>query len=237
MFSIATAIKHSLSTSLSSSSLSSTVNPSSYFNRYYNNISSSSVTNFKETTGITGINVIPNAREVLMNLLEETRKKAETYEDVPYNQTVIRLCKYRYKLCSENVDVEELEDAICSGQIEELIEQAENEYDLLIRMNEQYQPWLPDPEGDALFAATNYPSFGESGVDSMWLNWIPDDSIWKEVDEKYNLKTKNTLTTEQWEQYIKTPEGQRTELITSGKPFQPFIYQGNQKRSTNIKTN
>jgi len=180
---------------------------------------SSKVTNHKQTTGLTGVPVVPNAREVLLSLYEETRSKALSYEQVPYNQHIIRLCDYRYKIVSENESVESIELKLSCGQIEELIEQAENEYDLLIAMNEEYRPWLPDIDGDALFK-TYHPSFGQSEKDQLWQTWCPDDDIWEEVDQELGLKTKNTMTEEQWQQYITTTEGKLIADITDAyKPW------------------
>jgi len=158
--------------------------------------------------------VIPNAREVLLSLLEETRIKAESYERVPYNDHIIRLCDYRYKIVKENESVEAIEAALSAGQIEELVSQAEDEYDLLIQMNEVLRPWTPAPETDAIFA-TFRQSFGQTEKYQVWQRWRPDDSIWEEVDKELGLKTINTMTEEQWKEYIQTPEGKRTAEITS----------------------
>ena len=119
------------------------------------------VTNPKKTTWITGVAVVPNAREVLLSLYEETLRKVATYNvDEPYNAHLLQLVKYRQAIVQRSTDVEAIEAAIGSGQIEELIEDAEDEFDLLVAMNESIKPWEEDREGDEAF--TEYhPSMGQ----------------------------------------------------------------------------
>jgi len=119
------------------------------------------VTNHKQTTWITGLPVVPNAREVLLSLYEETLQKVASYDvSDPYNAHLIQLVKYRQAIVQRESDVDAIEAAINSGQIEELIEDAEDEFDLLVAMNETIRPWEEDKEGDAAF--TDYhPSFGQ----------------------------------------------------------------------------
>ena len=119
------------------------------------------VTNPKLTTWITGVPVVPNAREVLLSLYEETLRRVETYDvKDPYNAHVVQLVRYRQAIVQRETNVAAIEAAISSGQIEELIEDAEDEFDLLVAMNETIQPWADDPEGDEAF--TEYhPSFGQ----------------------------------------------------------------------------
>ena len=119
------------------------------------------VTNHKKTTWITGIDVVPNAREVLLSLYEETLRKVASYDSsVAYNAHLIQLVKHRQAIVQRETDVEAIEQAIACGQLEELIEQAEDEFDLLVAMNESIKPWEADAEGDAAF--TEYhPSYGQ----------------------------------------------------------------------------
>ena len=119
------------------------------------------VTNPKQTTWITGVPVVPNAREVLLSLYEETMRKVETYNvEEPYNAHLLQLVRYRQSIVQRESDVEAIEAAIGSGQIEELIEDAEDEFDLLVAMNEAIKPWEADVEGDEAF--TEYhPSMGQ----------------------------------------------------------------------------
>ena len=119
------------------------------------------VTNPKKTTWIAGVAVVPNAREVLLSLYEETLRKVDSYDvKDAYNAHLIQLTKYRQGIVQRESEVEAIEAAISSGQIEELIEDAEAEFDLLVAMNESIKPWEADEEGDAAF--TEYhPSFGQ----------------------------------------------------------------------------
>ena len=119
------------------------------------------VTNPKKTTWITGLDVVPNAPEVLLSLYEETLRKVESYDvKDAYNAHLIQLVKYRQSIVQRESEVEAIEAAINCGQIEELIEQAEDEFDLLVAMNETIRPWEDDKEGDDAF--TEYhPSYGQ----------------------------------------------------------------------------
>lgn len=110
---------------------------------------------------MTGVPVVPNAREVLLSLYEETLRKVASYDvKDAYNAHLIQLVQYRQSIVQRESDVEAIEAAIGSGQIEELIEDAEEEFDLLVAMNESIRPWEADAEGDEAF--TEYhPSMGQ----------------------------------------------------------------------------
>ena len=78
-----------------------------------------------------------------------------------------------------------IEAAVSCGQIEELIEQAEDEYDLCVAMNETIKPWEADTEGDAAFAQY-HPSFGQTQKDFDLA--LPDEAdTFKEVDQELGL--------------------------------------------------
>eukprot|EP00808_Paulinella_micropora_P004042 g40752.t1 len=124
----------------------------------------------KTTTGIVGVDVVPNAREVLISLYETTIKACEMYEPHGYNQAVIRLSKHRLKICQDAKDVHDLEKKMGLNIIaEELIEQAEDELGLVKQMNEVIKPWESDPE-DKEFDDTYYPPFGTRPFEdeAMW---------------------------------------------------------------------
>jgi len=144
------------------------------------------VTNPKLTTFITGIDVIPNAREVLLSLYEETIKKAEAYGSNDFNDHCIQLCRYRHGLVSRETDVAAIEALVNCGQIEELVAQAEDQYDLLIAMNETIRPWEPDPDGDAAFA-DYHPSFGQTAADFSYTNLKDDAKIFQSIDAELGL--------------------------------------------------
>ena len=217
------------------------------------------ITNRKDYTRITGIPVVPNAREVLLSLYEATIKKAKAYgvaapctvhcpprsssptlgrpphavssaavctQSNDYNAHVIKLCEYRHSLAEKETDVSAapihralteslaghqpamlmgasrvcvcasvwwdvcaqvaaLEAAISCGQVEELIEQAEDEYDLVVAMNEDIRPWEADEEGDAAF--TEYaPSFGQT-KDDFVLTTSDEEELFKDLDKTLAL--------------------------------------------------
>ena len=54
-----------------------------------------------------------------------------------YNENVRRLTQHRLTICEQEEDVDQIEKRIWFGQIEELIEMAEDELDLLVAMNGQ----------------------------------------------------------------------------------------------------
>jgi NADH dehydrogenase (ubiquinone) 1 alpha subcomplex subunit 5 len=118
--------------------------------------------NTKATTGIAGMPVVPNAREVLLSLYGKTLDVCHSYpeEHMSYNKHIIKLTEHRKGVVESTEDIQAIEDRIMCGQVEELIEQAEDELELLYAMNDEYKPWEADPEGDAEFAQW-HPNFGE----------------------------------------------------------------------------
>ncbi|KAB2001154.1 hypothetical protein ES319_D12G281500v1 [Gossypium barbadense] len=92
---------------------------------------------FKETTGIVGLDVVPNAREVLIGLYNKTLKEIQAVpEDEGYRKAVESFTRHRLKVCQEEEDWEMIEKRLGCGQVEELIEEA------------QWVPWgVPDDYG------------------------------------------------------------------------------------------
>ncbi|KAI6696383.1 hypothetical protein NL676_016502 [Syzygium grande] len=87
----------------------------------------------KQTTGIVGLDVVPNAREVLIELYGKTLK------DIQASFT-----RHRLKVCQEEEDWETIEKRLGCGQVEELIEEARDELTLISKMIE-WDPWgVPD---------------------------------------------------------------------------------------------
>ncbi|XP_062215806.1 probable NADH dehydrogenase [ubiquinone] 1 alpha subcomplex subunit 5, mitochondrial [Phragmites australis] len=99
----------------------------------------------KETTGIVGLDVVPNAREVLIGLYTRTLKEIETVpKDEGYRKAVESFTKHRLQICREEEDWKRIEDRIGCGQVEELIEEAQDELKLIDKMVE-WDPWgVPD---------------------------------------------------------------------------------------------
>jgi NADH dehydrogenase (ubiquinone) 1 alpha subcomplex subunit 5 len=95
----------------------------------------------KATTGIVGLEVVPNAREVLISLYRETLKAVEPIPTTAqYRKSVEALTQHRLKVCTEEEDWEKIEEKIQGGQVEELIVQAQDELQLIPKMAE-WKPW------------------------------------------------------------------------------------------------
>lgn len=93
----------------------------------------------KQTTGIVGLDVVPNAREVLIDLYSKTLKEIQTVpEDEGYRKAVESFTKHRLKVCQEEEDWEAIEKRLGCGQVEELIEEARDELTLIGKMIGQY---------------------------------------------------------------------------------------------------
>ncbi|XP_051122882.1 probable NADH dehydrogenase [ubiquinone] 1 alpha subcomplex subunit 5, mitochondrial [Andrographis paniculata] len=99
----------------------------------------------KETTGIVGLEVVPNAREVLIGLYSKTLDEIKSVpEDEGYRKAVESFTRHRLQVCQEEEDWEAIEKRVGCGQVEELIEEAEDELKLIGFMNE-WKPWgIPD---------------------------------------------------------------------------------------------
>uniref|UniRef100_A0A7S2S4N5 Uncharacterized protein n=1 Tax=Mucochytrium quahogii TaxID=96639 RepID=A0A7S2S4N5_9STRA len=86
----------------------------------------------KPTTGIVGLPVVPNAREVLTELYTKTLDNIKEYpKENTYRTSVEQITNFRLKVVKENEDIDTIEETIDCGQVEELIEQAEEELDLM----------------------------------------------------------------------------------------------------------
>ena len=89
----------------------------------------------KETTGIVGLEVVPNAREVLIDLYSKTLKEIKAVpEDEGYRKAVESFTSHRLKVCQEEKDWELIERKLGCGQVEELIEEAQDELTLIGKM-------------------------------------------------------------------------------------------------------
>ncbi|ODV82740.1 hypothetical protein CANARDRAFT_204641 [[Candida] arabinofermentans NRRL YB-2248] len=95
-------------------------------------------------TGLTGILQHPNPKPVLETLYKATLKRLDEKfpKDSIYRQSVENLTKARLAVVEENEVVEKIENAIGCGLIEELIIQANDEYELLHQMAE-WKVWEP----------------------------------------------------------------------------------------------
>ena len=89
----------------------------------------------KTSTGIVGLEVVPNGRAVLMALSEKLlRMVAELPETAHYRKTVEQVYTARLEACRQHTEVEAIEAALGLGQIEELIKVAQDEEKLIPKM-------------------------------------------------------------------------------------------------------
>ena len=89
----------------------------------------------KTSTGIVGLEVVPNGRAVLMTLSEKLlRMVAELPESAHYRKTVEEVYRQRLEVCRQHTEVEAIEAALGLGQIEELIKVAQDEEKLIPMM-------------------------------------------------------------------------------------------------------
>jgi NADH dehydrogenase (ubiquinone) 1 alpha subcomplex subunit 5 len=100
----------------------------------------------KESTGITGLPVVPNAREVLLDLYQETlRQIAKLPNEAAYRHLVEKMVNHRLQILQSESDYEVIEEKIGQGQLEELIQAAKDELQLIPKMLE-WKPWEVDSE-------------------------------------------------------------------------------------------
>ncbi|CAH2070198.1 unnamed protein product [Thlaspi arvense] len=89
----------------------------------------------KQTTGIVGLDVVPNARAVLIDLYTKTLKEIQAVpEDEGYRKAVESFTRHRLNVCKEEEDWEVIEKRLGCGQVEELIEEAQDELTLIGKM-------------------------------------------------------------------------------------------------------
>lgn len=95
----------------------------------------------KKTTLLTGLAVVPNAREKLYALYEETLRSIRQIEEgTPYRELVEKVTRHRMKIVFDQTDVEEIEEAIGCGPIESLMDHARDELELIPEMAD-WKPW------------------------------------------------------------------------------------------------
>eukprot|EP00002_Diphylleia_rotans_P013501 TRINITY_DN263_c0_g2_i1.p1 TRINITY_DN263_c0_g2~~TRINITY_DN263_c0_g2_i1.p1 ORF type:complete len:145 (+),score=47.69 TRINITY_DN263_c0_g2_i1:50-484(+) len=95
----------------------------------------------KQSTGIVGIPVVPNAREVLINMYTHTLQIVKAIPaQADYRKAVEEFTTHRLEVVKSTEDIAEIESKINCGQVEELIEQAKDELELIPVML-QWKPW------------------------------------------------------------------------------------------------
>ena len=100
----------------------------------------------KQSTGIVGLEVIPNGREVLKSFVVKVLNDVKGIpEDAGYRKVVESTYRHRLDIIESTEDTAAIEAKIGVGQIEELVAQAKDELSLIPQMAE-WKPWVM-PEG------------------------------------------------------------------------------------------
>ncbi|XP_044467273.1 probable NADH dehydrogenase [ubiquinone] 1 alpha subcomplex subunit 5, mitochondrial isoform X2 [Mangifera indica] len=93
------------------------------------------MTKVKQTTGIVGLDVVPNVREVLINLCSKTLREIPAVpEDEGCRKAVESFTRHRLKVFQEEEDWEMIEKRLGCGQVEELIDEAQDQLKLIDKM-------------------------------------------------------------------------------------------------------
>ena len=89
----------------------------------------------KVSTGIPGLKVLPNARDVLIDLYTQTLRDVKGLQGVKhgnyYRAAMEAMVKARLKVCQEEHDWEAIESRLGFGQIEDLVDQAREDLALV----------------------------------------------------------------------------------------------------------
>lgn len=89
----------------------------------------------KHTTGITGLAVEPNAKPILLDIYAKTLSALEGVPSTAeYRKTVEALTKERMAVVQGTDDLTVIESTIAAGQVEQLIQQAQDELGLIPRL-------------------------------------------------------------------------------------------------------
>lgn len=97
----------------------------------------------KISTGITGLQADPSARSNLLKLYTEFKEKlSQLPEDYAYRKGMLAVLENRSKMIkNESFSDLDLETEIGEGQLEELVEQAQDEIKLLEKLSNDWKPW------------------------------------------------------------------------------------------------
>jgi NADH dehydrogenase (ubiquinone) 1 alpha subcomplex subunit 5 len=97
----------------------------------------------KKTTGLTGLVVSKDPHHSLKILYSKLLRALEKYPETSvYKQTTKKIIDHRLGLVNSEPNIAKLEEKINSGQIEEVIKQAENELILAKKLTD-YKIWEP----------------------------------------------------------------------------------------------
>ncbi|XP_074871270.1 NADH dehydrogenase [ubiquinone] 1 alpha subcomplex subunit 5 [Carettochelys insculpta] len=97
----------------------------------------------KKTTGLVGLAVVEKPHERLKTLYAKILAVLQTMpKDAAYRKYTEQIVNERFNMVNTEPSVQKLEDKMKSGQIEEVMMQAESEL-LLARKMAQWKPWEP----------------------------------------------------------------------------------------------
>ena len=123
----------------------------------------------KNTTGLVGLDPVPEARRVLVQLYEKTLNDVKIMpEGVPYRKAVEDITNYRLNVVRKFEDIRDIEAEVGAGQVEELIEQAKDE----LRLIPDYAEWKEweapplEPMVDQFHDVMDVDEFARAGVDN-----------------------------------------------------------------------
>lgn len=95
----------------------------------------------KTTTGLVGVKVENSPADKLYTFYDRIIRAVQSLpQNSVYRQSTEALINHRWDIVKNAANVEEIEDKVNAGQIEELIIQAENELNLVGKMQE-LKPW------------------------------------------------------------------------------------------------
>jgi len=117
----------------------------------------------KLTTGVLGVEPIPNARAVLIDRLEKIIAKANELGDNPFNAYVIKTASYFLSVSNKHQEPVAIEEELDMGQLEDLIYMTEDQYDLMIYLNTEapHKLWERHPEHEKEFREEFHAVFGD----------------------------------------------------------------------------
>lgn len=95
----------------------------------------------KYDTRLTGVEVIPNAKEILCALYAKGIKMAEDYGTETYfNQFAIDQMRFRWDVVLKHEEIHKIEDELALGQIEQLVQYAKDDVEMIYYYNEVLVP-------------------------------------------------------------------------------------------------
>ncbi|KOO31665.1 putative NADH dehydrogenase [Chrysochromulina tobinii] len=107
----------------------------------------------KTTTGIVGLEVVPDAKPVLLGLYAKTLSMLEGVPaEAQYRKVVTDYTKARMAVLESTDDIPTIESKIDGGQVEQLIEQAKDELSLIPKLiaARAFDPYNGSPAEDIL---------------------------------------------------------------------------------------